>query len=384
MQTATITQDELRRRHVTTADYAACALAFIDCKKPGSHLKENYSIIGAGVTQSAEQVVNIQEPHGFQLGAAAMPEGITNNLHIHYTAEVFLPFSGDWVFRWGDMGKDGEIAGGPGDIVSVPTWIFRGFTATKGANGKSGWIFTVLGGDDTGGIIWHPDIVKEAGTFGLYLTRDNMMVDTTKGQKKPADHDLMPLISNEDRAKLRKYSRDEFAQRIVAANDRRWSKHALLCTVLAEHGVELAPGIGYGMSEDRDVAPKITNPHGFSVEWLRLPPGQSLARHRVGEQQAMMVFSGTAMIALDGGEAPVAAQLQAKDTFSVPGGAWREIKNTSAASCEIAIVTSGDGKKRIEWAPAVAKSARAAGFGIDHNGYVAPLRLLPQSTQTAD
>ena len=52
--------------------------------------KENYSIIGPGVTQSAQQVVNLREPHGFNIGAAAMPDGVVNNLHLHFTAEVFL------------------------------------------------------------------------------------------------------------------------------------------------------------------------------------------------------------------------------------------------------------------------------------------------------
>ncbi|KAG1579485.1 hypothetical protein G6F46_015655 [Rhizopus delemar] len=57
----------------------ACKLAFIDCKLPGSDLKENYSMIGAGVTQSEDQVVNLTEPHGFSVGAAAMPAGVAGN-----------------------------------------------------------------------------------------------------------------------------------------------------------------------------------------------------------------------------------------------------------------------------------------------------------------
>ena len=63
-------------------------------RRPGSHLKENYSLIGPGVTSSADQVINLREPHGFNIGAAAMPNGITNNLHIHFTAEVFLVLQG--------------------------------------------------------------------------------------------------------------------------------------------------------------------------------------------------------------------------------------------------------------------------------------------------
>ena len=170
-----------------------CSLAFIDCKMPGSLLKQNYSIIGAGVTQSAEQVVNLDEPHGFALGVAAMPHGVTNNLHVHYTAEVFMIFRGEWLFRWGADGKDGEIVGRAGDVVSIPTWIFRGFT-NIGADDS--WIFTALGRDKSGGVIWDPEILAGAAEHGLYLTRDNMMVDTATGAAKPSDDDLMPPLSD--------------------------------------------------------------------------------------------------------------------------------------------------------------------------------------------
>ena len=171
----------------------ACKLAFIDCKMPGSQDKENYSLIGAGVTQSADQVVNLTEPHGFSLGVAAMPAGTVNNLHIHFTAEVFMVQRGQWEFRWGAAGEN-TLRAGPGAVVSVPTWIFRGFT---NVGDTDGWIFTALGGDDTGGIIWHPSILAQAADHGLFLTRDNMMVDTDVGADRPAAAELMPPLSSE-------------------------------------------------------------------------------------------------------------------------------------------------------------------------------------------
>ncbi|MEZ5752163.1 MAG: hypothetical protein R3D60_09380 [Paracoccaceae bacterium] len=90
-----LSKPDAEKRHVRRTDYVSCTVAFIDCKKPGSHLKENYSIIGPGVTSSAEQVINLPEAHGFNIGAAAMPNGITNNLHIHFTAEVFMVYRGE-------------------------------------------------------------------------------------------------------------------------------------------------------------------------------------------------------------------------------------------------------------------------------------------------
>ena len=51
-----ISEHEARKRLIRRSDYVSCAVAFIDCKTPGSHLKQNYSIIGPGVTTSADSV----------------------------------------------------------------------------------------------------------------------------------------------------------------------------------------------------------------------------------------------------------------------------------------------------------------------------------------
>src|SRR5262245_14700072 len=81
--------DELQRRTVRRGDLVAAANAFIDTRTPGSENKLNYAIIGSGVSET-EQYVNLDEPHGFQLGGASMAPGVTNSLHLHFTAEVFI------------------------------------------------------------------------------------------------------------------------------------------------------------------------------------------------------------------------------------------------------------------------------------------------------
>ena len=175
---------DLARRTVRRSDYVSCNTAFIDCRMPGSETKENYSIIGAGVTQNPDQVINLEEPHGFNVGAAAMPNGVNNNLHMHFTAEVFLNFRGNWRLRWGAEGEN-ELDFSEGAIVTVPTWIFRGFT-NIGAD--DGWLFTALGWDNTGGIIWGPSIVRGAREHGLYLSADNQLIDTQNGGVVDGDH----------------------------------------------------------------------------------------------------------------------------------------------------------------------------------------------------
>ncbi|MBU6497698.1 MAG: hypothetical protein KGJ41_18080 [Rhodospirillales bacterium] len=366
---------DARSRLIRRQDMVPCKVAFIDCKMPGSTAKENYSLIGPGVTQSADQIVNITEPHGFSLGVAAMPAGTTNNLHVHYTAEVFMVYSGAWAFRWGAEGHDGEIIGRAGDVVSVPTWIFRGFTNVGEGDG---WIFTALGGDDTGGIIWHPTILRTAAEHGLYLTRANMLVDTEAGAPHPKPEELIEQLDDATIASLRRFTPEAMRKRVVAIGDRSWSSRALLDSVLPGHTAELAPVVGHGMSQDLEHAAPIGNPHGFSLEWLRIAPGQMVGPFRLEEKQVLLVFEGAIAVSL-GDEPPVRAE--SREVFSVPEGAWRSIAAAGEGAAEIAVLTAGDHKKRPQWSEAIIAAAAAVGLGIDHAGYLAPLRLLPPEAQ---
>lgn len=374
----TLSPEKAAARVVRRAGMVPERVAFIDCKMPGSHLKENYSLIGPGVTQSKEQKVALSEPHGFSLGVAAMPAGITNNLHIHYTAEVFMIYKGTWKFRWGANGDEGEVIGNAGDIVSIPTWIFRGFT---NVGDTEGWIFTALGADETGGIIWHPRILANAAEHGLYLTRDNMMIDTAEGAAKPADEDLMEPMTDAQIAGLRKYTVEEMSKQVVWSRDRKWSGRALLDSALPGHGGELAPVLGNGLSQDRDQAPSIMNPHGMSLEWGRIPEGGQIGPFSIGEKQAMIVFSGSVDVAQDPAYPDVVQTVGAQDLYSFPENTWRTLRATPGQNAEFVLMTAGDQKKRITWTPEIVSAAAQANLAIDHNGYVAELDLLPNTVR---
>ena len=361
-------------RLVRYQDLIPCSLAFIDCKIPGSDRKVNYSVIGAGVTQSGEQIVNIDEPHGFALGVAAMPNGVTNNLHMHYTAEVFMIYRGAWCFRWGPSGNDGEIVGHDGDVLSIPTWIFRGFT---NIGPDDSWIFTLLGRDESGGVVWHPSILDTAARHGLYLGRDNQMIDAGEGSGPPAGIDLVEPLTADDLAAMRYYSIEDFESRIVRAADRRWSERSLLDQVLPGHVSALAPAIGAGMTEDRSAAATIMNPHGFMLEWLRITRKNLVGRHRVPVKQVIIVRQGAVEIELGEEQNSTRAVAEPWSTFSIPAGEWRTLRSVGDEDAVMTLTTAGDARPRIEWDEEIVLAARAAGIGIDPDGYLAPARLLP-------
>lgn len=377
-----IDAQELRRRTIRRGDLVSCNAAFIDCRTPGSDQKENYALIGNGVSQNSGQVINLQEDHGFNIGAAAMPNGVTNSLHMHFTAEVFFNFRGNWRFRWGRDGRGGEYVSQVGDIITVPTWIFRGFT-NEGQD--DGWLFTALGQSDTGGIIWGPSVLAEAQGHGLYLTSDNRLIDTVAGDALPEDGTLILPMPEEVVAGLRTYSAEEMRARITTSEDLEYSDRPFLCSVLPGGGAQLASVIGYGMTEDRDMAPRVSNPHSFSVAWLRATAGEGMLRHRHSEAQVLIVKTGTWSVLLNSGEEELEVVLGPEDTLSVPAGVERVFRLAEAgpdgAPGELLVINGGDSRVRLEWAPEVVAAVAEKGLALDADGYIAPSFLLAMMTE---
>ena len=173
-----------------------CKTAFIDAHTPGSDQKENFTIVGGGVSESPDQHIHINEKVGFNVGAAGRPPKCRNSLHSHRTAEVFFVLKGRWRFFWGRTGKAGEVTLEEGDIFNIPTGIFRGF---ENIGSDYGMLMAILGGDDAGGgVIWAPQVIQEAAKHGLILSETGRLFDTKKGESLPSGIKKMPLLSDEE------------------------------------------------------------------------------------------------------------------------------------------------------------------------------------------
>ncbi|MEM1284252.1 MAG: cupin domain-containing protein [Pseudomonadota bacterium] len=194
-----MTPQEMETRIVRYGDLKPCKTAFIDTHTPGSDQKENFTIIGGGVSEGADQHVHIRETPGFNIGAAGQPPNCRNSLHDHNTAEAFFVLKGRWRFFWGRWGNAGEVTLEEGDIFNIPTGIFRGF---ENIGTDYGMIMALLGGDDAGGgVMWAPQVVEEAADHGLVLGENGVLYDTQKGESLPTGVQPMPLMSEEELAK---------------------------------------------------------------------------------------------------------------------------------------------------------------------------------------
>jgi quercetin dioxygenase-like cupin family protein len=365
-----VTPEELVYRTILRKDLRADHAAFLDTKIPGSQAKINYPLIGPGVSENADQVVPITTRHGFNLGAAVMPAGTVNNLHLHFTAEVFICLAGNWDFRWGVDGTDGQARVSAGDVISIPTWIFRGFTSLT----DDAWLYTALGRDESGGLIWAPSVIEKAAQYGMHLSADNTIIETEPGEV-PAGVELVRPLTDEQLAALQKVSTEQMRERLATPADLEWHDRAFLDSTLPGGGAELALVIGYGITEDRLQRPRLSDPHGLSLARLRARPGNGLGFHRIAQSQVLIVESGRLEVTLNRSD-PVAAQIGTFDVLSLPAGAWRRLECIGDEPAQLVVLTEGDGRVYQEWSPEIVAGAAERGVALDANGYLAPAELV--------
>lgn len=293
----------LEARIVRYADLRPCFNAFIDTRNPGSEAKENFTIIGPGVSENPDQFVHIAEPHGFNIGGARQPPACVNSQHSHDTAEVFVVHSGTWRFDLGEHGDDARVVLTPGDVISLPNGMFRGFT---NVGEDIGYLFAVLGGDDPGRVLWAPDVFDMAAEHGLVLLETGRLIDTVAGQNVPAGARPMPRTSPEQVAALdRATARD--AERLVwRARDRGAAAAAT------------TPVIGPD-------AP-LSAPNPFMLDRLDLRLGETIGA-TASAPEVLFVQSG----ALTVSGADGAVTLGPGDTMTVPIGLHRSLSGACIA-----------------------------------------------------
>ena len=288
-----MTPQEMQNRMVRYGDLIPCRTAFIDAHTPGSDQKENFTIIGAGVSEAADQHVHIKDTPGFNIGAAGQPPKCRNSLHSHRTAEVFFVLKGRWRFFWGRHGTAGEVTLEEGDIFNIPTGIFRGF---ENIGTDYGMIMAILGGDDAGGgVIWAPQVIEDATAHGLILGENGRLYDSKKGQSLPTGVGPMPLLTDAELKSFPEPSTKDVVPHYVA---RYWDMMALSdqqpIKVIGETGL-------------------LRDKPGFEVEFLSrhslAGAVQESDRHNV-----LMGMKGYWSVRWDGGE----LTLSPGDTLAVP------------------------------------------------------------------
>lgn len=315
---------DMEQRIVRYGELVPCRTAFIDAHTPGSDQKENFTIIGAGVSESPDQHVHIQETPGFNIGAAGQPPRCRNSLHTHRTAEVFFVLKGRWRFFWGRWGTAGEVVLEEGDVFDIPTGIFRGF---ENIGTDYGMIMSILGGDDAGGgVVWAPQVLEEARHHGLILAETGVLYNTNRGKQVPTGIEPMaPLTETE----LKAYPETPVQQVVRGYVARYWDLMALAqeapCQVIGERGV-------------------IRDRPGFELEFLTRHSISTEAYH-LPHHEVLMIMRGHWRLAWEGG----ATVLGPGDTCAVPPGLPHSLMPTMTGEASLYRVMNTDDPAGPTW-----------------------------------
>jgi quercetin dioxygenase-like cupin family protein len=276
-------------------------LPFVEGRLEGHRERKNYSIVGPGVAEDSEQSVKISKAHGYNLGAVSANPKNGSGLHSHTTAEVFLIYSGKWRFYWGVDGKN-EIILGKGDIISMPTNMFRGF---ENAGDEEGLIFVVLGNDDPGIITWIPKVLIRAKETGLALLDDNSLIDLKKNEI-PTGKKLLEPINNDQLQKFDNYSLNEIEKFICRFDNQSKFQNDL------DNGIKLIQIIGNQFC-NQSYNPLIDQDTGFNLSILKSKNGQ-IKDLIFTKPTIMFSQKGLWKIKIEND----IFEINSKDTFSVP------------------------------------------------------------------
>ncbi len=322
-----MTPQEMEARIVRYGDLKPCRTAFIDAHTPGSDQKENFTIIGGGVSEAADQHVHISLPHGFNIGAAGQPPKCRNSLHSHRTAEVFFVLSGRWRFFWGRWGNAGSVVLEEGDIFNIPTGIFRGF---ENIGTDYGMIMAILGGDDAGGgVIWAPQVIEEAQAHGLVLSEEGKLYDTKKGANLPDGVGPMPLLTDEELKAFPEPSTQDVIPNYVA---RYWDLVALAdkrpAKVIGEEGV-------------------LRDKPGFEVDLVTRASAKDTP-HTHNQPSVLMPVKGHWRVTWPDGETVLAPG----DTMSVPEGLPHAAVPSMTGEAALYHIVGTDDPAGLTWQPA--------------------------------
>lgn len=318
----------LQQRIVRYADLVPCTTAFIDARTPGSDAKENFTIIGPGVAENPEQHVHISEPHGFNIGGARQPPGCLNSQHFHETAEVFFVHSGRWAFRAGEHAEDAEVILEPGDTISIPIHIFRGF---ENVGSETGFLYAVLGGDNPGRVVWAPDVLEKARGHGLLLMESGRLVDT---HREPVPESGEAVVQPESRETL-----DKTVRRVDSTElETVVVRGSAVLPEVPDRGTGLSEHVVLGNENPREPAPAspLAWSHGFVCRRVHLPGNRSTLTFRRDEQEVIFVHAGSLDIEID----DETERLGPGDTLTVPVGAARRYASKDGA--DLFVTRGGD------------------------------------------
>lgn len=169
--------------------------------------------------------------------------------------------------------------------------------------------------------------------------------------------------------KSRSFSPEEMEKRVARFAGMKPNKVAFVDTRLPNHERDIFNMIGYGVNEDPNTRPAITDARSFTVTHNGCHPGKGSALHSHETIEVFIPLTGRWSVYWgDEGENEVI--LEQGDVISVPTGVMRGFRNAGDEYAVLIGVIEGSNPPGVQWHDKVIEAARETGLELDDEGKI--------------
>lgn len=164
---------------------------------------------------------------------------------------------------------------------------------------------------------------------------------------------------------------EEMQERVARYKSLKGSKQAYVDTRIPEYHRDIFNVIGRGVTEDKDLAPSITDARQFGITYVGAEPGKGAALHAHETIEVFIPLIGR-WAAYWGEDGDKEIEIEPFDVISFPPGVYRGFRNTGTEyGMLMAIIGSKpeteDGG-RVAWAPQILEQSEQTGLRVNDKG----------------
>lgn len=227
----------------------------------------------------------------------------------------------------------------PGDFISLPTYLFRGF---ENVGEIKGMLLGYLGTDNPGKVTWAPQVLEAARGHGLVLLHDGRLIDTTKGETIPEDTQEAKPLTPAELERFKKLSVEDMGPFVFRLRDIKNNPGLTDEEVWPGFTDRIYPLAGPHYSEGACRQGGDDWKFNFNLVAIKGAPGQGTPLYSRKTPEVYNPFDGTWRFTWLNGEEKNSLVLEAGDTFTCPVGVYRSFENIGPDEAVMYVILGGD------------------------------------------
>ena len=164
---------------------------------------------------------------------------------------------------------------------------------------------------------------------------------------------------------------EEMLERVARYKELKGSKQAYVDTRIPEYHRDIFNVIGRGVTEDKDLAPSITDARYFGITYVGAEPGKGAALHAHETIEVFIPLTGR-WSAYWGEDGDKEIEIEPFDVISFPPGCYRGFRNVGDEYAMLmAIIGSKEATQdggRVAWAPKILEESHKTGLRVNAEG----------------